>query len=238
LAILQLVVSTRLSRQGLAVAVFAALWIASHLAAAEPVAASSTGLRGPLPSIADFCRTLPRGQRCYGAADAENAPRRAKTLLIPYRGVEAFVAGAVDGKKLYVAIQLTDGWFIYESPNQSIGDISNLGLVVRKEPEGRALIVSRSIQSWLSTDDADRREFEHCTEYLTLCGVGPSGKPTCMDPLAVAGGLCDANERKATKWSWRLKERFVGQALELKAVGKIGEVDGQAAVGRHAFDFR
>jgi hypothetical protein len=225
-----------------AAVVLAVSMVTCRCALSAPTAQSSTSgsatrLRGPLPDIAAFCETLPKGKHCFARGDDENPPAKAKRVPAPYRAIETFVAGDVDSKRLYVALQLAEGWFIYESPIESLGAISTVELAVRKLPDGKPVVVSRTVQSWASSDEDDRRATEHCTQYLLLCGVGQSGRPSCIAPLAIAGGVCDTNNRAATRWDWHLGERFVGGSLELKAAGKITEVDGQAAVGTHPLNF-
>ena len=107
---------------------------------------------------------------------------------------------------------------------------------------GLAMAAVLAVLAWpiaWAAGSGDGRATERCTQYLTICGVGPSGAPSCIAPLAVAGGTCAPDDRAATKWDWRLQERFGDGMIELKATGKhkINEVDGKAAVGMHTLRF-
>ena len=195
---------------------------------------------GPYASLDAFCKTLKAGQRCYLAtSDEDNAPVSAKGVKTPYVAVKGFSTGSADSKRLNIGVQLASGWFGFSSPNESLGSIATKELVIREVVPGTPLVFSRTIQSWAAGNDdsGDGRLTERCTEFLQICGLNAAKSPSCIAPLAVAGGTCAQDDRLATKWDWRLDETTSGSTLHLKTKGRITEVDGKAAIGDHSLAF-
>ncbi len=212
-------------------------------------------LQGPYPRLADFCqeeRRLSRAERgreepeafaCLPDAarglggEAVTAPS-SRRLPEPYRGLR-FVETRPSPYAVHFhgAIQTDEGWFV-------LTDLAVLGrsfgsnrerptqLAARAEdllPGGSPEVVLEAETRWSEAEGGVELESEvHRVEYL--CGVGPSGRPSCTGALPRE---LKARRRGGRDSGWAVRRRVVlpsvvvlegdAHAMGKAAAGVLGE---------------
>lgn len=185
-------------------------------AAAEPLEIRATD--GPYASLAEYCAAaVAAAQQKDPESDAECwllddesmaeqnqellggvlVPTGAVTLAAPFPTAR-FVAVGFMGAECRLALETSGGWYV-ASLGFSCGDTDNrtsskLGvdeLAVRDAlPGGQPELVARlNERESRSNMDNDGLDIEDDTDYLVLCGVGASGRPSCTRPLAVRSSI-------------------------------------------------
>ena len=142
--------------------------------------------------------------------------------------------GNAEEKTARLALQAAAGWFVSALAGEP-------GLFVRPvEVATRAgtppLVMARVVTTWNASGDAEGNGpwQLHCQESLMVCGVGPSGTPSCTPPIPVRDGECEDPER-AFEWSYSLdvSVRPDGQ-LEITAPkGAKLTASARSAIGKH-----
>lgn len=218
--------------------------VKARLAAlAAPAAAPATvkgdawsprALTGPIASIDEWCRRQPKSDPCLNLDEAN--PTRATPFkpTAPLLGGRWVVTGNAEEKTARLALQTAAGWFVSPPAGEP-------GLFVRPvELANRAgtpaLVAARVVTTWNAANNAEGngRWQLHCQENLLMCGVGPSGTPSCTPAIPARDGDCGDPE-KAFDWSYSLDVtvRPDGQ-LEITAPkGAKLTANARRAVGKH-----
>lgn len=148
-------------------------------------------LEGPFPSIAAWCGQLRDGECGASLKDDESliaGPHEPAALRPPYQAVAVFVVDEPDDTvgDCALAVQLASGWYV----RRVVEACRDGGVFSRPEtlileittepgaPGPEIFWVLRVNFSYRNNVDKEEPEPE---KYLITCGVGPSGKPSCID---------------------------------------------------------
>ena len=206
---------------------------ATAAAPAKGDAWSPRALLGPVASLEDWCHGRPKADPCI-SIDEANA--KAATLAKPAPPlVEGrwLVTGNAEEKTARLALRTAAGWFI----SRPIGESGLLVRPVEIVPHMSApkLVTAKVVTTWNASDnpDGNGRWQQHCQENLVVCGVGPSGTPSCTRAIAARDGECD-DPAKAIDWSYSLDVNVLPGSLEVSAPkGAKLTAGSRSALGKH-----
>ncbi len=182
-----------------------------------PDVISVTPLQGPFARLEDFCKQeRDRGwyqARCVFAGSWAKEIARPRGVI---RAARHFVVhrGTVTRGPLLsheIALRTTAGWFVYDAPYSSVG----------RSPAGvpRGVTVSTEELSW--SDDGEvvlsvartSNPRNGWWRGLNVCGVGPSGVPSCSWGIAIGCTLRHGPEQELdaspTERRWRYEDGWV-----------------------------
>ena len=200
-------------------------------------------LVGPFTTVEQFCDTTPdRECEPYGPA--------VKSVSVPYHDAVVLMAGAYGSRECILGLLLDSGWF-FRSETEGCGYSDNRSSVdmtqatIRSEAllaRGQQVVFEYGIDEVYSNLDNDGRHYEGHTTGLVVCGVGPSGRPSCSDDLTV--GITWTDEPldgppggpTSTSGAWSLDVEYVGDAIVVtRGAGATAEAADR--IGQHVLVF-
>ncbi len=197
---------------------------------------SPRALTGPVASIEEWCRRQPKSEPCLTLDEAKPTSASPFKPTAPLLGGRWVVTGNAEEKTARLALQTAAGWFVSAPAGEPGLFVRPMELVTR--PGTPALVAARVVTTWNAANNAEGngRWQLHCQENLLMCGVGPSGIPSCTPAIPARDGECEDPE-KAFEWSYSLdvNVRPDGQ-LEIAAPkGAKLTAGARRAVGKHPF---
>jgi hypothetical protein len=200
---------------------------------------SARALTGPIASIEAWCGRQPKSEPCVSLDEAGAKRATLDKPTAPLLGGRWVVTGNAEEKTARLALQTAAGWFVS-------GPAGDPGLFVRPvelvtRAGAQALVSARVMTTWNATDNAqgNGRWQQHCQENLMMCGVGPSGTPSCTPAIPARDGECEDPE-KAFDWSYSLDVNVRPDGrLEITAPkGAKLTANARSAVGKHPLQLR
>jgi hypothetical protein len=212
-------------------------------AAADPL--KPQPMLGPFAKLADFCKT-------QDEEDQKDCPAEGKARVLtkigpPYQAATWIQVGSSPGT-CFLALQLLKkGWFV-EQDGSPCGDSEFLEhFVVSFEatdlvPGGNREVVLRAIDNISERQSGDPGDpgngsmaVVQCEGWLTACGVGKTGVPSCLRLQTGLGEFC--RDDGTAGWDWQLQPVFSADGqVEVKATGKP-DADARALMGRRPLAF-
>jgi hypothetical protein len=196
---------------------------------------SPRALAGPVASIEEWCKRQPKSESCLSLDEASRARATLARPAAPLSGGRWLVTGNAEEKTARLALQTAAGWFVSPPAGEPGLFVRPVEVVAGAGAPG--LVMARVVTTWNAADDAegDGRWQLHCQESLLVCGVGPSGTPSCTPSIPARDGVCEDPD-KAFPWSYSLDVivRPGGGMLEIAAPkGAKLTAGARRAVGRH-----
>lgn len=195
---------------------------------------SARALTGPVASVDEWCRRQPKADPCLSLDETSRARATLAKATAPLSGGRWVVTGNAEEKTARLALQTAAGWFVSAPAGEPGLFVRPVEVVTRA---GAApLVMARAVTTWNAGGNAEGtgRWQLHCQENLMVCGVGPSGTPSCTPPIPARDGECEDPE-KAFEWSYSLdvNVRPDGQ-LEITAPkGAKLTASARSAIGKH-----
>jgi tetratricopeptide (TPR) repeat protein len=219
--------------------------VREQLATLDPAAAAEADplkpvpMAGPFAKLADVCQTDDQERRKFCPV-AKGGPLLTKVPL-PYQAATWIEAGPAPS--CHVAVQVAKkGWYVQAS-GQACDEAGLTRTVLAFEvtdlvPGGNPEVVMRAAdqeEELYDTGERMRRNDRECTGWLTICGMGQSSVPTCLEmQFAKATPSCRATYD--LRWDWELEAVFSNGQVEVKGKGKL-DADARAMLGRRPLAF-
>jgi hypothetical protein len=195
---------------------------------------SPRALTGPIASIEEWCRRQPKSEPCLTVDEAKPTSASPFKPAAPLLGGRWVVTGNSEEKTARLALQTAAGWFVSAPAGDPGLFVRPVELVTRAGTP--PLVAARVVTTWNASNnpEGNGRWQLHCQENLLMCGVGPSGTPSCTPAIPARDGECEDPE-KPFDWSYSLdvNVRPDGQ-LEITAPkGAKLTANARRAVGKH-----
>jgi hypothetical protein len=200
-------------------------------------------LRGPFGTVSAFCETTE--DRSCAPFDVELP--QSKPVSAPFDDAVYLAVGVEGFSDCYLGMRVDSQWYFrtvaesckYED-SRSLMEV--VGATLYSEAllsSGTQLVLEYTIEETFSNMDNDGIHREGRRTAMILCGVGPSGVPTCADELVIDSSWSETpvdavvGGPKTTTGSWGVDIDFNGDMLTV-----VSEAEGAAdRVGDHTLVF-
>ena len=194
-------------------------------------------LAGPYPNIGAFCEARHQ-QGCYPNEFFGDVHAVLEKVRPPWRSVRLFATGDQARQTYYLALETQRGFYV-----QEIGDSNNdLALVefAQRDDAGTPgpVVLRLGTATVLTPNQSLDQPARRCVDHLAVCGLGPSGGPSCVT-LVAAVASCKDHDRVTKSaplaWDWEVKLKLWPGEAEFEVRG--GKDAPAKLAGRHRLVF-
>lgn len=218
---------------------------AKPMQAYASASAHCEALRAPEKAPPEACVTTAENDNHYysGVWKADNvaAPYTGVSLVLLHRGddVESVLSLQIETKDGAFGIKLADMQpMMMSAGGGTMSTVEGVSLSVKDAIPGGALeVIFEMKKQYVDTDDAEALITQ--IDTTILCGVGPSGKPACLEPIPTAAYLWHYKNRTASEYEppedasrWRAALSYTAEGIEIgKPTLSLSDVKGLDILG-------